>query len=50
VILRPGLEYIWDNRLRAWVVLERERTELDEIEEWSRIEAGIEYAPGALFF
>ena len=45
VILQPGIEFFWSDRLSFWFQLERERTELGEIEEWSRFSAGLEFAP-----
>ncbi|MBN1434553.1 hypothetical protein JW921_07325 [Candidatus Fermentibacterales bacterium] len=48
VILKPGIEYILDTRLRLWVTFESERGDLSGIEEWSRVSGGLELSPGPL--
>lgn len=48
VILAPGVEFIMGTLVRAWLTLKNERTELNGIESWSRVDAGIEFSPGVL--
>lgn len=45
VVICPGIEYRYGKKLRVWASLENERTDLDGIKSWSRIRAGLEFAP-----
>ncbi len=48
VVLGSGLEYRFSSIAVAWLRFEDERTELDDIEHWSRVEAGLSLWPPAL--
>ncbi len=39
----PGLEYQMGTSLRVWSTIEQQRTNLEEVEVWLRVRAGIEY-------
>lgn len=45
VVLGTGLEYRFGTTAVTWVRVENERTELARIEDWARLEAGIEITP-----
>jgi hypothetical protein len=46
----PGLEYRFGERARVWGLVEQERTNLQEVEVWWRLRAGLELYPGTLSF
>lgn len=39
----PGLEYKMGTTLRVWGLIEEQRTNLEEVEVWLRVRAGLEY-------
>lgn len=46
----PGLEYRFGEQVRLWGLVEQERTNLQEVEVWWRMRAGLEIYPGTLSF
>lgn len=46
----PGLEYRAGDVVRVWGIVEQERTELQEVDVWWRVRAGLELYPGTLTF
>lgn len=48
VVFGPGLEYQLGTTLRVWGIIEQERTNLQENENWWRIRMGLELYPGSL--
>ena len=46
----PGLEYRFGEQVRLWGLVEQERTNLQEVEVWWRMRAGLELYPGTLSF
>lgn len=48
VVLGGGLEYQMGKNLRCWMMIEQERTEYQEVENWGRFRAGLDVFPGVL--
>jgi len=48
LVFGPGLEYRFGEKVRLWGLVEQERTELQEVEVWWRMRAGLELYPGTL--
>jgi len=48
VVLGGGLEYQMGKNLRCWTMIEQERTEYQEVENWGRFRAGLDVFPGVL--
>ncbi len=48
LVLGGGLEYQLGRNLRCWTMIEQERTEYRQIENWSRLRAGLDVFPGRL--
>lgn len=44
----PGVEYRFGENARVWGLVEQERTNLQEVEVWWRLRAGLELYPGTL--
>ena len=44
----PGLEYQFGNKVRIWGIIEQERTNLEQNENWWRIRSGLELYPGSI--
>ncbi len=50
LVFGPGLEYQLGTNARIWGMIEQERTNLEEVEVWWRLRAGLELYPGTLTF
>ncbi len=50
VTLGAGLEYRFSSLAVVWMKLQQERTELVSVEDWTRLEAGIQFWPPAITF
>lgn len=48
LVLGGGLEYQMGKNLRCWTMIEQERTEYQEVENWGRFRAGLDVFPGVL--
>lgn len=48
VVLGGGLEYQMGKNLRCWMMIEQERTEYQDVENWGRIRGGLDVFPGVL--
>jgi len=48
VVLGAGLEYQMGKNLRCWTMIEQERTEYRDVENWGRFRAGLDVFPGVL--
>jgi hypothetical protein len=48
LVLGGGLEYQMGKNLRCWLMLEQERTEYQQVENWGRFRAGLDVYPGVL--
>jgi len=46
----PGLEYQFGTTVRIWGIVEQERTNLENNENWWRLRAGLELYPGSFYF
>lgn len=50
LVFGPGLEYQLGTEARLWGIVEQERTDLENVEVWWRLRAGLEFYPGTLSF